>query len=275
MPNVIEPSILCFVDENISTSSNSSSSDNNENDAAKEIVAFIKLVGENDDDADEEEDRRARRMDVLLAIDLNCCAPWLSLSGNNAAMVPRKLSFSRKTKTRRFHCPRRVNAIFARFTSDIEVKNESQSNSLLHPILNETTKRRRKKTSWKRSLRNVGRMRCRGGVNFENIKKNDSFVRLGGNSLSALIACRKVREAMRKRRSFLGENDENDDDGYENEEEKEPGVKKPKPERSWRRRISTTTTATTTRSKKIVPSDVYVAHSWASMAKVRSRRANF
>ena len=63
-------------------------------------------------------------------------------------------------------------------------------------------------------------------MNFENIKKNDSFVRLGGNSLSALIACRKVREAMRKRRSFLGENDENDDDGYENEEEKEPGVKK-------------------------------------------------
>ena len=64
-------------------------------------------------------------------------------------------------------------------------------------------------------------------MNFENIKKNDSFVRLGGNSMSALIACRKVREAMRKRRSLPGENDdENDDDGYENEEEKEPGVKK-------------------------------------------------
>ena len=69
-------------------------------------------------------------------------------------------------------------------------------------------------------------------MNFENIKKNDSFVRLGGNSLSALIACRKVREAMRKRRSFLGENDENDDDGYENEEEKEPGVKKSEAGRS-------------------------------------------
>ena len=64
-------------------------------------------------------------------------------------------------------------------------------------------------------------------MNFENIKKNDSFVRLGGNSMSALIACRKVREAMRMRRSLPGENDdENDDDGYENEEEKEPGVKK-------------------------------------------------
>ena len=160
MPNVIEPSILCFVDENISTSS---SSDNNdyENDAAKEIVAFIKLIGENDDDTDEEKNRRARRMDVLLAIDLNCCAPWLSLSGNNAAMVPRKFVFLEKDEDASIPLSATGKRDFRAFLSDIEVKNESRSNSLLHPILNETTKRRRKKTSWKRSLRNVGRMRCR------------------------------------------------------------------------------------------------------------------
>ena len=226
MPNVIEPSILCFVDENISTSSNSSSSDNNENDAAKEIVAFIKLVGENDDDADEEEDRRARRMDVLLAIDLNCCAPWLSLSGNNAAMVPRKFVFLEKDEDASIPLSatgkRDFRAFYERHRSKerVAVKLASSSDSERD---DETAK---KKDELETLVAKCWADALSCGVNFENIKKNDSFVRLGGNSLSALIACRKVREAMRKRRSFLGENDENDDDGYENEEEKEPGVKK-------------------------------------------------
>ncbi|CAL6326014.1 unnamed protein product [Bathycoccus prasinos] len=211
MPNVIEPSILCFVDENISTSS---SSDNNdyENDAAKEIVAFIKLIGENDDDTDEEKNRRARRMDVLLAIDLNCCAPWLSLSGNNAAMVPRKSVFLEKDEDA---------SIPLSATERVAVKLASSSDSERD---DETAK---KKDELETLVAKCWADALSCGVNFENIKKNDSFVRLGGNSMSALIACRKVREAMRKRRSLPGENDdENDDDGYENEEEKEPGVKK-------------------------------------------------
>ncbi|CAL6324168.1 unnamed protein product [Bathycoccus prasinos] len=226
MPNVIEPSILCFVDENISTSS---SSDNNdyENDAAKEIVAFIKLIGENDDDTDEEKNRRARRMDVLLAIDLNCCAPWLSLSGNNAAMVPRKFVFLEKDEDASIPLSatgkRDFRAFYERHRSKerVAVKLASSSDSERD---DETAK---KKDELETLVAKCWADALSCGVNFENIKKNDSFVRLGGNSMSALIACRKVREAMRKRRSLPGENDdENDDDGYENEEEKEPGVKK-------------------------------------------------
>ena len=226
MPNVIEPSILCFVDENISTSS---SSDNNdyENDAAKEIVAFIKLIGENDDDTDEEKNRRARRMDVLLAIDLNCCAPWLSLSGNNAAMVPRKFVFLEKDEDASIPLSatgkRDFRAFYERPRSKerVAVKLASSSDSERD---DETAK---KKDELETLVAKCWADALSCGVNFENIKKNDSFVRLGGNSMSALIACRKVREAMRKRRSLPGENDdENDDDGYENEEEKEPGVKK-------------------------------------------------
>ena len=57
------------------------------------------------------------------------------------------------------------------------------------------------------------------GVDFEKIKKNDSFVRLGGNSMSALIACRKLREALNA--SSL-----RDDGNDQNEDENEPGVKK-------------------------------------------------
>ena len=226
MPHVIESWILCFVDENISTSSNSSSSDNNENDAAKEIVAFIKLVGENDDDADEEENRRARRMDVLLAIDLNCCAPWLSLSGNNAAMVPRKFVFLEKDEDASIPLSatgkRDFRAFYERHRSKerVAVKLASSSGSERD---DDTAK---KKDELETLVAKCWADALSCGVNFENIRKNDSFVRLGGNSMSALIACRKVREAMRKRRSLPGEDDENDDDGYENEEEKEPGVKK-------------------------------------------------
>ena len=55
-------------------------------------------------------------------------------------------------------------------------------------------------------------------VDFEKIKKNDSFVRLGGNSMSALIACRKLREALNA--SSL-----RDDGNDQNEDENEPGVK--------------------------------------------------
>ena len=226
MPNVIERSILCFVDENISTSSNSSSSDNNENDAAKEIVAFIKLVGENDDNADEEENRRTRRMDVLLAIDLNCCAPWLSLSGNNAAMVPRKFVFLEKDEDAWIPLSATGKRDFRAFYERHRSKERVAVKLACSPY-SERDETAKKKDELETLVAKCWADALSCGVNFENIKKNDSFVRLGGNSMSALIACRKVREAMRKRRSFLGENDENDDEnGYENEEEKEPGVKK-------------------------------------------------
>ena len=227
MPNVIERSILCFVDENISTSSNSSSSDNNENDAAKEIVAFIKLIGENDDNADEEENRRARRMDVLLAIDLNCCAPWLSLSGNNAAMVPRKFVFLEKDEDASIPLSATGKRDFRAFYERHRSKERVAVKLACSPY-SERDETAKKKDELETLVAKCWADALSCGVNFENIKKNDSFVRLGGNSMSALIACRKVREAMRKRRSFLGENDDENDDenGYENEEEKEPGVKK-------------------------------------------------
>jgi hypothetical protein len=227
MPNVIERSILCFVDENISTSSSSSSSNNNENEAAKEIVAFIKLIGENDDNADEEENRRARRMDVLLAIDLNCCAPWLSLSGNNAAMVPRKFVFLEKDEDASIPLSATGKRDFRAFYERHRSKERVAVKLACSPY-SERDETAKKKDELETLVAKCWADALSCGVNFENIRKNDSFVRLGGNSMSALIACRKVREAMRKRRSFLGENDDENDDenGYENEEEKEPGVKK-------------------------------------------------
>ena len=227
MPNVIESSsILCFVDE-ISSSSRSDVDDNNNNnnnnyEHTKEIVAFIKLVGENDgEDGDDEENRRTRRMDVLLAIDLNC-APWLLLS-NNAAMMPSRFVFLEKDEDASIPLSatgkRDFRAFYERYRNKERFYiNLASSSSSSNSERDEAAKNKDELETlvakcWADSLS------C--GINFENIKKNDSFVRMGGNSMSALIACRKIREAMKKRRNTLLENSVEDKD-----DPNEPGVKK-------------------------------------------------
>ena len=229
MPNVIEPSsILCFVDEIRSSSrsdvdDNNNNNNNNNNENTKEIVAFIKLVGENDEeDDDDEENRRTRRMDVLLAIDLNC-APWLLLS-NNAAMMPSRFVFLEKDENASIPLSatgkRDFRAFYERYRNKerFYINLASSSSSSSNSERDEAAKNKDELETlvakcWADSLS------C--GINFENIKRNDSFVRMGGNSMSALIACRKIREAMKKRRSTLLENSIEDKD-----DPNEPGVKK-------------------------------------------------
>ena len=198
IPNVIESSILCFLDER--------SSDNND-DAGKEIVAFLKLVEEEDEEYQEEENRRARRMDVLLAVDLNC-APWFLSNGS----MPRKFVFLEKdedvtiplsaTGKRDFHAFYDRHRDKERFSVLASDEADDAKKDQLETLVAKC---------WADALS------C--GVDFEKIKKNDSFVRLGGNSMSALIACRKLREALNA--SSL-----RDDGNDQNEDENEPGVKK-------------------------------------------------
>ena len=198
IPNVIESSILCFLDER--------SSDNNDDDAGKEIVAFLKLVEEEDEEYREEENRRARRMDVLLAVDLNC-APWLLSNGS----MPRKFVFLEKdedltiplstTGKRDFHAFYDRHRDKERFSVLASDEADDAKKDQLETLVAKC---------WADALS------C--GVDFEKIKKNDSFVRLGGNSMSALIACRKLREALNA--SSL-----RDDGNDQNEDENEPGVK--------------------------------------------------
>ena len=198
IPNVIESSILCFLDER--------SSDKND-DAGKEIVAFLKLVEEEDEEYQEEENRRARRMDVLLAVDLNC-APWLLSNGS----MPRKFVFLEKdedvtiplsaTGKRDFHAFYDRHRDKERFSVLASDEADDAKKDQLETLVAKC---------WADALS------C--GVDFEKIKKNDSFVRLGGNSMSALIACRKLREALNA--SSL-----RDDGNDQNEDENEPGVKK-------------------------------------------------
>jgi acyl-CoA synthetase (AMP-forming)/AMP-acid ligase II len=224
MPNVIESSsILCFVDE-ISSSSRGdvdNNNNNNNNENTKEIVAFIKLVGENDedDDDDDEENRRTRRMDVLLAIDLNC-APWLLLS-NNAAMMPSRFVFLEKDEDVSIPLSATGKRDFRAFYERYRNKERFYINLASSSSNSERDEAAKNKDELETLVAKCWADSLSCGINFENIKKNDSFVRMGGNSMSALIACRKIREAMKKRRSTLLENSVEDKD-----DPNEPGVKK-------------------------------------------------
>ena len=117
-------------------------------------------------------------MDVLLAIDLNCCAPWLYLSGNNAAMVPRKFVFLEKDEDASIPLSATGKRDFRAFYERHRSKERVAVKIASSPDSERDDETAKKKDELETLVAKCWADALSCGVNFENIRKNLSLIHI-------------------------------------------------------------------------------------------------